>query len=164
MTTAKATTALALLLCFSCSRSPRVVVDMYDGFEFAGQRLVPVAATTFVVALIDPDDSKVLYEFTILDHQVRPLPLTVRDISGVRTNVRPAPQVRTPFRAGAFSVIKALPGNAFEVQFDVEAGVGRVVARGVAHPASTTRPEVWPYDTRPPKPGIVRRIVSALGL
>ena len=77
MTTAKATTALALLLCFSCSRSPRVVVDMYDGFEFAGQRLVPVAATTFVVALIDPDDSKVLYEFTILDHQVRPLPLTV---------------------------------------------------------------------------------------
>ncbi len=155
--------AVVLSLCLSCSKPTRVVVDMYDGFEFAEQRLARVRATTFVIALIEPDESKVLFEFTIPDDQVRPLPLTVPEISGIRTTIRPPPQARSPFHGGTFTVTRAIRGSAFEVEFDLGSGADRVVGRGVARPASQTRPAVWPYDPRPPKPSVWARIMDALG-
>ena len=156
-TIARVATAVALALCLSCSRAPRVVIDMYDGFEFAAERLVPTKATTFVIALIERDESKkVLYEFAILDHQVGPLPLTVREISGIRTSVQGEAQLRSPFQGATFTVAKAIPGSAFEVEFEL--GSDRVACRGVANSVSSTRPEVWPYDTRPPKRSLWQRL------
>ena len=161
-------TVVALLLCASCGGRSHLTIDMYDGAEFVDDKVVPVAATTFVVAFHETDHhgkivgaSEVVYELTIPDKLVGRLPLTVLDISGTRTVPGSPPK---EFSGGTFTVIAAARGSAFRVELDLGEGAERLTARGVARPASATRPDIWPYDARPPQPSILHRILSAVGL